>query len=216
MLRHTIAGSDSDSGNSTTISLKPCLAGGRSPGTSITETEAGGRRALLVDPAEVLSAGLRLFWNPMTAHSPPEIYPMPSFPILTVRDLEASSKWYQEVLGFQHVFTIPGPAGPVLVHLRWIRFADILLRRQMGSIEEPKGLGISLSFSVFEGGVDAIADRARHKGATLESEPKNQPWNARDFSLRDPDGFLLTFTQGPVDPGLGMDQIIRKSTGQER
>jgi uncharacterized glyoxalase superfamily protein PhnB len=104
----------------------------------------------------------------------------------------------------------------MLVHLRWIKFADLLLRRQLGSIEQPKGLGISLSFSVFEGGVDAIADRAREQGAKLESEPKNQPWNARDFSLRDPDGFLLTFTQGPVDPGLGMDQIIRKSTGQER
>ena len=152
----------------------------------------------------------------MTAHAPPEIYPMPSFPILTVRDLEASAQWYQEVLGFQHIFTIPGHGGPMLVHLRWMKYADLLLRRQMGSIEQPKGLGISLSFSVFEGGVDAIANRARHKGATLESEPKNQPWNARDFSLRDPDGFLLTFTQGPVDPGLGMDQVIRKSTGQER
>jgi uncharacterized glyoxalase superfamily protein PhnB len=145
-------------------------------------------------------------------HTSPEIYPMPSFPILVVRDIEASAKWYQDVLGFQHIFTIPGPGGPALVHLRWTRYADLLLRRQQGPIEQAKGIGISLSFAVFEGGVDDVADRARRAGAQLESEPRNQPWNARDFSLRDPDGFLLTFTMGPVEPGLAMDRIISRAT----
>ncbi len=37
-----------------------------------------------------------------------EIYPMPSFPVLIVSDLEASSKFYQEALGFKHIFTMPG------------------------------------------------------------------------------------------------------------
>ena len=150
----------------------------------------------------------------MSDQAPPEIYPMPSFPILTVEDIDASAQWYQAVLGFQHIFTIPGPGGPMLVHLRWTKYADLLLRRQQASIEQAKGIGISLSFAVFDGRVDDIADRARAAGAQLVSEPRNQPWNARDFSLRDPDGFLLTFTQGPVEPNLGMDQIIRRGTGQ--
>lgn len=48
-----------------------------------------------------------------------EIYPMPFFVNLSVRDLEASSKFYQETLGFKHIFTMPGPGGkPALVHLR--------------------------------------------------------------------------------------------------
>lgn len=142
---------------------------------------------------------------------PPEVYPMPSFPTLIVRDLEASAHWYQEVLGFTHVFTLPGPNGkPVLVHLRWIKYGDLLLRKPTGLPDDrPKGVGISLSFAVFEGRVDDVAERALRFGAQLETEPQNQPWNARDFSIRDPDGFLLTFTQGPVEPGLGMDSIIR-------
>ena len=148
----------------------------------------------------------------MDDQTPPEFYPMPSFPILIVEDIEASAKWYQVVLGFQHVFTIPGPGGPVLVHLRWTRYADLLLRRQQAPIEQTKGIGISLSFAVFDGRVDDVADRARTAGARLESEPRNQPWNARDFSLRDPDGFLLTFTKGPVEPDLGMEQVVRRST----
>lgn len=150
--------------------------------------------------------------------SQPEFYPMPSFPTLAVRDIEASARWYQEALGFQNIFTIPGPGGaPVVVHLRWARYADLLLRKQPAPPDAtPKGIGITLSFAVSDGRVDDIAERARRFGAQLQSEPTNQPWNARDFSIKDPDGFVLTFTQGPVEPGLGMDQIIRRSMGSER
>jgi len=146
--------------------------------------------------------------------SPPEIYPMPAFPTLVVRDIEASSRWYQEALGFRHIFTIPGPGGgPLLVHLRWIKYGDLLLRKAMGPPDDrPKGLGVTLSFAVAEGRVDDVAERARRYGARLETEPRNQPWNVRDFSIRDPDGFLLTFVRGPVEPGLGMDQIIRRAS----
>jgi len=143
----------------------------------------------------------------------PEIYPMPAFPTLDVRDPAASSRWYQEALGFQHVFTIPGPdGGPLLVHLRWVKYGDLLLRKAMGPPDErPQGLGVALSFAVFEGRVDDVAERARRHGARLETEPRDQPWNARDFSIRDPDGFLLTFTQGPVVKGLGMDEVVRRA-----
>ncbi len=57
-----------------------------------------------------------------------EIYPMPSFPVLNAADLAASSRWYQEALGFQHIFTMSGLRGvPLLVHLRWIKYGDLLL-----------------------------------------------------------------------------------------
>jgi uncharacterized glyoxalase superfamily protein PhnB len=145
----------------------------------------------------------------------PDIYPMPSFPTLAAKDVAASAAWYQQALGFTHVFTMQGPGGaPALVHLRWAKYADLLLRGEADAADDrPKGLGISLSFSVFEGRVDDIADRARSHGARLLRGPGNRPWNARDFSVADPDGFVLTFTQGPVDPGLGMDRIIERGRG---
>ena len=56
-----------------------------------------------------------------------EIYPMPSFPMLTVQDLETSAEFYQNALGFKHIFTMPGPGGqPALVHLRWVKYAEDL------------------------------------------------------------------------------------------
>lgn len=148
----------------------------------------------------------------------PEFYPMPSFATLTVRDLAASARWYQEALGFQNVFTMPGPGGaPILAHLRWAKYADLLLRASRGPADPAfKGVGITLSFAVFTGRVDDVAERARRYGAPLLSEPTNQPWNARDFSIQDPDGFVLTFTQGPVEPGLSMDRVIERAKGRDR
>ena len=147
-----------------------------------------------------------------------EIYPMPFFVTLSVNDLAASTRWYQQALGFHHVFSIPGPTGePVLVHLRWAKYADLLLRRHLAADQDTiKGAGLTLTFNVISGSVDELADRARQYGARIISEPKNQPWNVRDFSVADPDGFILVFSQGPVEPGLGMEQIIARSTGRDR
>ena len=56
-----------------------------------------------------------------------DIYPMPMFVTLAVRDLVASTAWY-EAAGFIVLATLPGPAGPSsLVHLRRMRHQDLLL-----------------------------------------------------------------------------------------
>jgi uncharacterized glyoxalase superfamily protein PhnB len=139
----------------------------------------------------------------------PEFYPMPSFPALSVKDVDASSRWYQTALGFQHIFTMPGPGGGMgLVHLRWAKYADLLLRASP-AIAETKGIGITLNYSVAEG-LDALAERARKAGAVFVSEPGDRPWNARDFTIADPDGFALTFTVGPLKRDLTMDALTDK------
>ena len=145
-----------------------------------------------------------------------EIYPMPSFPMLMVRDLEASSKWYQDVLGFKHIFTMPGPGGqPGLVHLRWIKYADLLIARPRDAKEltEPKGIGVSLNFNLlerFDGDIDAFAKQASEKGANLVG-PIDQPWNVREVTVYDPDGYKLIFTV-PININLGFDKVIERAS----
>ncbi len=145
-----------------------------------------------------------------------EIYGMPSFAILRVADPAQSKSWYEMVLGFKHIFSMPGPRGiPLLVHLRWTKYADLLLQHQHDSDKTiEKGKGLTLNFAVTSGTVDELAERARQYGAAIVSEPKNQPWNARDFSVADPDGFILTFTKGPVDEWLEMDSIVKRNSGR--
>src|SRR5215216_6728277 len=117
-----------------------------------------------------------------------EIYPMPSFPILIVEDLEASSNFYQNALGFKHIFTMPGPGGEsALVHLRWVKYADLLMAkpRDGKALGEPKGVGISLNFSMldrFEGDIDSFAKHARENGANVTG-PIEQPWNVREVTV---------------------------------
>jgi catechol 2,3-dioxygenase-like lactoylglutathione lyase family enzyme len=130
----------------------------------------------------------------------PDIYPMPSFPTFVVSDLAASVAWYRSVLGFQEVFSM----GPTLSHLRWIKFADLLL---MPGRPSP-GDGVTISFQTPLEGIDALADRVRQAGSgKLLSEPQNRPWNVRDFVAADPDGYRLCFTGGPVDAKATMADI---------
>ena len=149
-----------------------------------------------------------------------EIYPMPSFPMLMVKDLEASSEFYQNTLGFKHIFTMPGPDGkPALVHLRWVKYADLLITGLRNGTEptEPKGLGMSLNFGLFDrfdGDIDAFAGHARDNGANL-SGPINQPWNVREVTVFDPDGYKLVFTI-PLDINLGFDQMLEQASRADK
>jgi uncharacterized glyoxalase superfamily protein PhnB len=144
-----------------------------------------------------------------------EIYPMPSFAMLMARDMEASSRFYQEALGFKHIFTMPGPGGqPALVHLRWVKYADLLIAkpRDGKGIPEPKGVGMSLNFNLldrFDGSIDAFVEQARSHGANVTG-PVTQPWNVREVTVIDPDGYRLIFTV-PANMGLGFDQVIERA-----
>lgn len=146
-----------------------------------------------------------------------EIYPMPMFPALIVNDLEASSNFYQNALGFKHIFTMPGPGGqPALVHLRWVKYADLLITRPRDGkkLTEPRGVGISLNFNLFDhfnGDMNAFARHARENGATVIG-PTNQPWNVREVTVMDPDGYRLIFTV-PLNPNLAFDDVIQKASG---
>lgn len=143
-----------------------------------------------------------------------EIYPMPSFPMLIVQDLDASAKFYQEALGFHHIFTMPGPGGkPGLVHLRWIKYADLLITvaRDGRPLPEPRGAGVSLNFNLldrFDGNIDAFAEQARAHAADVTG-PVTQPWNVREVTVIDPDGYRLVFTV-PVNTGLGFDKVLQR------
>ena len=146
-----------------------------------------------------------------------EIYPMPFFPTLIVKDLEASAEFYQNALGFKHIFTMPGPGGkPALVHLRWVKYADLLIMaaRDGKEVTDPKGVGIALNFGLFDrfdGDIDEFARHALENGVHLTG-PINQPWNVREVTVLDPDGYKLVFTV-PLNINLGFDQVLEQVKG---
>ena len=113
---------------------------------------------------------------------------------LTAKDLPASVAWYRDVVGFtvEQEYVRDGTLRAVALRAGDVR---ILLNQDDGGRgwERVKGEGFSLSFTTPES-VDAIADRIKARGWTLDSQPEDKPWGARMFRLRDPDGYKLSIT----------------------
>lgn len=133
-------------------------------------------------------------------------YQMPSYTTLLVTQLDISTQWYCDILGFSLVSQMPGPNGhPFMSHLRWAPHADIMLIEEQSKYRttRPKGTGVTLNFSALRESVDTIAQRARRLQVSEISGPHNRPWNTREIIIIDPDGYRLNFTEplrAPLDP----------------
>lgn len=142
-----------------------------------------------------------------------EIYPMPMFPTLAVRDVGASVGWYSEALGFGTVFVLPGSdSEPVLAHLRWRKYADLLVVPEEAESSDRKGVGVSLSFLVGDMSVDAMAERLVGLGVELAEGPVTRAWNTREIVVVDPDGYRLVFFEA-VDVGRSFDDVMESVRG---
>ena len=142
-----------------------------------------------------------------------EFYPMPMFPTLSVVDIGASASWYTEKVGFARVFAIPGTGGEVVLeHLRWSKYADLLLVPEANAPypTQAKGTGISLSFFVQTETIDDMAARLEASGVEIEEGPVDRPWNTRDIVVIDPDGFRLIFFE-PIDTTRTFEDVIESA-----
>ena len=118
-------------------------------------------------------------------------------PIIAVRDLKASSKWYQKILGFRdhhdsdHFAVLVSDDNEIALCLHpW------------GAHEHPTmtnpnittGNGLILYFRTDN--MNSVYDNALKAGCAIEEDIHLNP-NSRkkEFSIRDPDGYFLTVTE---------------------
>jgi len=81
---------------------------------------------------------------------------------------------------------------------------------------EPKGVGVSLNFNMlehFDGDMDALAKDAREKTVDVTG-PVDQPWNVREVTVMDPDGYKLIFAM-PINLNLSFDEVIDRVKSAE-
>jgi catechol 2,3-dioxygenase-like lactoylglutathione lyase family enzyme len=135
-----------------------------------------------------------------------EFYPMPMFVTLEVTDLSMSAAWYEQALGFRVVYSGP-PGAATLVHLRRERYQDILLVPTPENCPSRRGTGVIIQLQAGDVGVDAIARGARSAGAVDVEGPVERPWNVRDVTLCDPDGYRLRFSE-PVDITRSFEDVM--------
>jgi uncharacterized glyoxalase superfamily protein PhnB len=129
-------------------------------------------------------------------------------PSLAVADVGRSVRFYSEVLGFESPYTMEGPDGEVMhgsVNLGddMIMFGPI--DPQNPHNREPLGHGIALYTTVDETkDIDALFAHAKNAGAPVIQEPSDQFWGHRDWSVSDPDGYIVT-----------VSKVIKQVTEQE-
>jgi uncharacterized glyoxalase superfamily protein PhnB len=116
-------------------------------------------------------------------------------PIVSVKDIDRSVTFYTEKLGFKHDFSMPDQDGIntfAFVSLGPVTFIGLSRDEQMAH----RGEGVEFMIYLPEGqDIDQVYNEIRSRGTKLETEIKTQYWGDRTFSLRDPDGYMLTFAR---------------------
>jgi uncharacterized glyoxalase superfamily protein PhnB len=135
--------------------------------------------------------------NPTTPESPSKTGSLVGTNLsasFTVKDAQASMSWYRDVLGFT-VGEKHERDGKLRAVSMAAGTARILLSQDDGAkgLNRAKGDGMSLQITTAQN-IDAIAQRIKAAGGSLESDPIDTPWGARVFRIHDPDGFKLVIS----------------------
>ena len=125
-------------------------------------------------------------------------------PLLSVNDIARSMDYYERVLGFKKGLALPGEGGKLMhgeVHVADdIHFMFSPAQRE-GPVAEklaqggPKGAGVILYLDLGEQDIDQYYNDVKRAGARFVEEITDQFWGDRNFTIEDPDGYILTFAK---------------------
>jgi uncharacterized glyoxalase superfamily protein PhnB len=110
--------------------------------------------------------------------------------VLAVRDLEVSTRYYMDVLGFRR--------DPIDA-AGWSFLTRDTVRLMLGECPDAQSAGELGDHSYFAywnvEGVDDLYREFVANGALVTSSPANKPWGLREFGLRTPDGHRIVCGQ---------------------
>lgn len=110
----------------------------------------------------------------------------PDFVALQVRDVEASARFYTDVLGLRP--SPQAPPGAVVFETEPIPFA---VREAAVDLDAVDRLGWGVALWLKADDPDRIHDALVAAGASIVTEPFDGPFG-RTFAFADPDGYVLT------------------------
>jgi len=132
-------------------------------------------------------------------------------PILAVRDVRASARWYARILGSTEPIGSP-PSDHEHIYRRIYVGAEMVLQLHAWDAENhpnlidanraPVGHGVLVWFEVDD--YAAAAARARAMGAHVLEETVNPNAHHRELWLRDADGYVVVLASpdGSADPAI--------------
>lgn len=122
---------------------------------------------------------------------------MKAEPLLYISDLEKSVKFYTETLGFKLGMLYPDEKNATYASV-FIEDSKLMLvlAREQNKKFYPNGLGGS-GFQLFiqVDDVDIVYQKLKGK-VVIVDEIETKSWGDREFTLKDPDGYLISFYMG--------------------
>ncbi|MEO7600004.1 MAG: VOC family protein [Opitutus sp.] len=117
-----------------------------------------------------------------------------SAPVLLVRDIVAAANHYRDALGFSYERFWGEPANFVILRRDGLHVMLSLA---------PHGVGISPNWKVNEiwniyfwvDDVDSLFAELKGRGAKIDYELSNKPYDVREFGIQDLDGYDVAFGQ---------------------
>ena len=119
-------------------------------------------------------------------------------PNLLVRDIDRSTAFYRDVLGFKIKQTVPDAAPFVFVWLErdgipvFLNDPKAIEQDFQGAASRPAGGTATVFFTI--AGVDAFHDQVQAHAKVI-MPLKTQFYGMREFAVEDPDGHILTFAE---------------------
>lgn len=131
-------------------------------------------------------------------------------PVLSVRDVAETMRFYTETLGFQEWFAMPGRDGAtVFGGVAWGN-AYLMIGDQRGlddAARQRLGAGVEFYVEVGDADLDAYYERVRDRVrvvATIETKY----WGDRVFTIADPDGYRVSFAKSVE--AVSVDEIAER------
>lgn len=134
-------------------------------------------------------------WRGNAANGPDDSVPFyKAIPVLYVHDIMATVEYYVAVLGFELEFTYGDPPNHAGVSRG--EWTGNLVTIHFSLVPPDRALTPTSYLMIFVGDdIDKLHADYVEKGATIVHAPIDQPWGMREFTIRDANGYLLTFTR---------------------
>ena len=121
------------------------------------------------------------------------------FPSLIVRDMEQTVAWYQRNLGATVKMSVPSTTDPGRSRFVTLTLADNdLMLETPESVEtkypqlgRPVEIGSTMAINIQVADAQAIFEALSDRGGVV-AEPSDMFYGMREFTLKDPNGYLMT------------------------